>query len=63
MANKDMHEFYVQLRRPTQAALLVFDGQKEVWLPRSQIEYSPTNKEGELCVWVPEWMAISKGLY
>jgi hypothetical protein len=42
-------------------AILIDDGDNEVWLPRSQIEYE-TDKEGFTTVTLPEWLAMDKGL-
>lgn len=52
----------------TDLALLVDDGKKEVWVPRSQIveiieePTGPMNMMGVVAIVVPEWVAIEKGL-
>lgn len=46
-----------ELRHETAKAFLVFDGAKEVWLPKSIVEH---NDDG---TWtLPEWLAKDKGL-
>ena len=47
-----------ELRRETEKAYCVFDGTKEVWLPKSQVEYDPD--DGTFAM--PEWLAMDKGL-
>lgn len=45
------------VRRETEKAWLIFDGAKEVWIPKSQAEKNP---DGTFTM--PEWMAAEKGL-
>lgn len=56
-------EIDVDILRETEAALLVSDGGRQVWLPKSQIEnpddLSPGDS-GEIIV--PVWLAEEKGL-
>lgn len=46
-----------ELRRETEKAIMIFDGDKEVWLPKSQVE---DNGDGTFTM--PEWLALDKGL-
>jgi len=58
-------EVSVTFKRETERAVLVHDGDKDVWLPKSQIEIEGGEwpKEGEACdVLVAEWLAKNKGL-
>lgn len=48
----------VQLRHETPKAYYVFDGAREVWLPKSQCEYNASDRT----VTLPEWLAKEKGL-
>ncbi|MGI9489157.1 MAG: hypothetical protein ACR2RF_25380 [Geminicoccaceae bacterium] len=47
-----------ELRHETEKAFLIFDGTKEVWLPKSKVEYD----EGDGTFAMPEWLAFDKGL-
>lgn len=46
-----------EIRRETDHAILLFDGNKEVWLPKSQVE---DNRDGTIAM--PEWLAKERGL-
>lgn len=46
-----------EVKRETEKAWLIFDGAKEVWLPKSQAEHNP---DGTFTM--PEWLATEKGL-
>jgi hypothetical protein len=52
-----LFDFAGEVRRETERAWLVFDGVKEVWLPKSQVE---SNGDGTFTL--PEWLASEKGL-
>ena len=58
----------VQLRGRTDLAILVSDGQREVWVPLSQIieeVEEPTGNFGlvtTVAIIVPDWVAKEKGL-
>lgn len=47
----------LELRHETKFAFLVHDGDREVWLPKSQVEYHNDN-----IFTLPEWLAKDKGL-
>lgn len=46
----------VEVRHETAAAYLLFDGDKEAWLPKSQVE---NNGDGTFAM--PEWLAVERG--
>jgi hypothetical protein len=52
----DLVDITAELRRETEKAWLVFDGSKEVWLPKSQVE-----RERNVFT-MPSWLAGEKGL-
>ena len=52
----DLVDIACELRHETDQAWLIFDGTKEVWLPKSLVEFA----DGE--VTLPEWLAIEKEL-
>jgi hypothetical protein len=54
----------VEIRKLTEEAALVYDGDKEVWIPLSLIlDHEDELEEGvELKIEVPEWKAIAVGL-
>jgi hypothetical protein len=56
--NHDIIEIAGELRHETEKAYLWFDGDREVWIPKSHGEYA----EGEKTIQMPEWMALEKGL-
>jgi hypothetical protein len=50
------------LKHETPAAWLVHDGDRDIWLPKSQCELEP-GKDGKPCiVTMPEWLAQEKEL-
>lgn len=70
MANKILRstdqnyvEFEVLLRHTTEKAILIFDGDQEVWITKSQME-EPMEHLGKGMVRfvIPEWLAIEKEL-
>lgn len=53
------------VRMETSRAVLINDGHREVWLPKSQVEVDEAGStNGELCatVTMPFWLAKSKEL-
>lgn len=54
----DLVDIAGELRHETEKAFLVFDGTKEVWLPKSQVEHDPKDRTFAM----PEWLAKAKGL-
>lgn len=53
----DLIEIAGELRHETPRAFLIFDGDKEVWLPKSKVE---DNHDGTFTL--PEWLALERGL-
>lgn len=55
-------EIEVKVRSATDKALLVFDGKREAWIPRSQItDHSEEN--GQITsIFISEWLTTQKGL-
>ena len=53
-------EFYGEIRRETDNAVLVFDGINEVWLPKSQIIEMNHVKGQDFEFIIQEWLAIEK---
>lgn len=49
-----------EVRQDREKSILFFDGTREVWLPKSQIEIESKGKLVE--VTMPEWLAQEKGL-
>lgn len=62
--NDEKIEVAVTFKHITDRAVLVNDGDKDVWLPLSQVEYDFCDTEpGEAIeIVVPEWIAKDKGL-
>jgi hypothetical protein len=54
----DIVDIAGELRRETDRAFLIFDGTKEVWLPKSLVEHDA--QDGTFAM--PEWLALDKGL-
>lgn len=50
------------IKAKSEKALLFFDGGREVWLPLSQIEDMQEDGNGGILLYLPEWLAIGKGL-
>ena len=60
-------EIECEVRLVTRAAILIHDGKREAWLPKSQITDwcdGPDDAPGlgTTSVFVPEWLAVEKGL-
>ena len=57
-------EFCGEIKHETDAAYLVFDGQNEIWLPKSQIKEKRQldQKNNDFEFKIPEWLAIEKGI-
>lgn len=58
-------EVSVTFKRETDRAILINDGDKDIWLPKSQcsIDAEDFPEDGETCeLLVAEWLAKEKGL-
>lgn len=56
----DLVDLAVEIRHETALAYLVYDGHRDVWLPKSQCEVS--EERGAAIVTLPEWLAQKTGL-
>ena len=57
MSKSELYDFAGQIRHETDKAVLVFDGEHEIWLPRSHVEIN-----GDGTFTVPQWLAEEKEL-
>ena len=55
-------EIEVTVKRETMMALLVDDGSQEVWIPKSVISDQTGEGLGITSIFIPEWLAVEKGL-
>ena len=55
-------EIDVGVRHETDKAYLVYDGKREVWIPKSQIVDKLVQKGKIVQITLPEWLAKDKGL-
>lgn len=58
-------EVSVTFKRETERAVLINDGDKDIWLPKSQIEtyeFCDTEPGEAIELLVAEWLAKDKGL-
>jgi len=58
----DLIDITVARRHETTGAIQVHDGDKLVWLPKSQIEVEETGDGKTVIVTLPQWLAEEKGL-
>lgn len=64
MSNRETTEISGIIKRdePSEDAILFSDGDREEWLPRSQIEVGETDPRTKLTnVTMPEWLAVDRG--
>ncbi len=54
----DLVDIEATLHRETEKAFLIYDGSKEVWLPKALVEHDP--HDGTFAM--PEWLAEREGL-
>jgi hypothetical protein len=50
--NNDIIEIFAELRLETEKVFLLYDGDKEAWLPKAQVD---NNGDGTFSM--PEWLA------
>lgn len=67
MSKTSTIEIAVEVRVVRALAIQVFDGKRTVWLPISQIEDWTGGPDaapgvGTTTVFIPEWLALEKGL-
>lgn len=58
----DLVDIAAEIRAETKAAVLIFDGTRKAWLPKSQIEIEASGGSALVVVTLPEWLAREKGL-
>ena len=56
----DKVEITADFIRETEKAVLIDDGDNEIWLPKSQIDYAIN--DSTIALVLPEWLAVDKGL-
>ena len=56
MQGQPLFDMAAQVRAETDKAWLLFDGTKEEWVPKSQVE---DNRDGTFTM--PQWLAEKKG--
>lgn len=60
MSTQRQVEIDCEVIRETDSALLIFDGKREVWIPKSQIT-DECEDGGEISsIFIPEWLAVAK---
>lgn len=65
LESKDYVEIACQVRYKTDRAVLIHDGEREAWIPFSQIENlgpDDIEKDSYITLLIPTWMAKEKGL-
>lgn len=58
----NLTDITVEQRHETASAILVHDGDVQVWLPKSQIEIADSGDGRTIVVTLPQWLAEEKGL-
>lgn len=56
MGKSELFDMAAQIKAETDKAWLLFDGLKEAWVPKLQVEH---NNDGTFTM--PEWLAKDKG--
>ena len=59
--NEDI-EITIEVRHETDSAYLVYDGKAEVWVPKSQVSDYCEENGCVTSIFIPEWLALDKGL-
>jgi len=67
MSDVEEVEISCSFLRATARAVLIEDGNDEVWIPRSQIidsdkDIDSLEREDEFTITIPQWLADEKGL-
>ena len=53
----DLVDIAGEIRHETKKGMLFFDGERQVWLPKSMVE---DNRDGTVAM--PAWLALERGL-
>lgn len=57
-----MVEIECEIRMTTALAIKIFDGKREAWIPKSQIDDEVEEKGVITAIFIPEYLALEKGL-
>lgn len=61
MSNETV-EITAEVKRETDDAFLLSDGDTKEWFPKSELDHSPDPQVGDVIAFeMPEWLAIEKG--
>jgi hypothetical protein len=56
-------EIECEVRAESDKAMLIYDGKREAWIPKSQITDHSDDADGRTTsIFIPEWLAKEKGL-
>lgn len=55
-------EIHCAIHHETDEAMLICDGDKEVWIPKVFITDECEEKGRIISIFIPEWLALDKGL-
>ena len=56
MSDNDLVEIAAEIRHETDKAYLLWDGERQAWVPKSYVEW-----DGKNTFTMPEWLAQQKG--
>ena len=59
--SKDV-EIACEVRAQTTLAMQIYDGKTTCWIPKSQISDESEEDGNVTSIFIPEWLAIEKGL-
>lgn len=66
MGDPKLIDLACELRHETDKAFLIFDGAREVWIPKSLAEWEPapnrSSSSSTGTITMPEWLAQREGL-
>jgi len=62
MSNGNNVDVLVTIERETDAAILVNDGDRTAWLPKSKVAIDEVEADGTVVIHVPEWLALNEEL-
>ena len=62
MSKQEPVEFTAELKRQTEAAYLVNDGDDDIWIPKSQCLMFELVSGDTYDIAIPEWLAEAKGI-
>ncbi len=59
--SSELIEITGEIRRHTDSAVLIFDGARTDWVPKSQVKIGKTSDGVTYTLAMPEWLAKKKG--